>query len=164
MSDQLPKVVCLECALKLNEMFDFREKCLDTEGMFIKMLKQLKGGNGHVERTVKVVEELPAIQNSIDRIHCNITAIRTDIINNLENGKCGLRVENDETTIHTMHVMDEMDLAGGEQVVGQEEIGSQETDTKVIGIDCLDCDTVRMVNEHIREVNTKNKKNSVLNE
>ena len=52
-----------------------------------------------------------------------------------------------------MQVIDEIDLAASEQVVTQEEMGQQDTDIEVTGIDCLDGDTARMVDEHIREVN-----------
>ncbi|XP_043252189.1 zinc finger protein 260-like isoform X2 [Colletes gigas] len=111
MNDQLPKVVCEDCAYKLDQLFDFREKCLHTEGMFMEMLKEI--AKDEVVRISK---------------------------HNLEEG------------IHTMQVMDEMDLAGGEQVVTQEEMGQQDTGIEVTGIDCLSGDTVRMVDEHIREV------------
>ncbi|XP_043272210.1 zinc finger protein 260-like isoform X2 [Venturia canescens] len=83
MDDQLPKIVCATCAYKLDQMFDFREKCLHTESLFMEMLKEIKGD---------------------------------------------------------------------EQVVSQEEIGSQENDIEVAGMHCLDGETVRMVDEHIREV------------
>ncbi|KYQ55806.1 hypothetical protein ALC60_05305 [Trachymyrmex zeteki] len=110
LTDQLPKVVCEECAFKLDQLFDFREKCLHTEGMFMEMLKEIG---------------------------------KEEIVHLSEHDLA-------KSTIHTMQVMDEMDLAGGEQVVTQEEIGQQDADIQ--GIDCLDGDTVRMVDEHIREV------------
>lgn len=72
--------------------------------------------------------------------------------NNIEDVQSHSAHETVEPTIHTMQVMDEMDLAGGEQVVSQEEIGQQDAEIQVTGIDCLDGDTVRMVDEHIREV------------
>lgn len=78
-----------------------------------------------------IQRDLSNMQNNIDNVQSHDTA---------------------EPTIHTMQVMDEMDLAGGEQVVSQEEIGQQDTEIQVTGIDCLDGDTVRMVDEHIREV------------
>lgn len=145
MTDQLPKVVCEECAYKLDQLFDFREKCLHTEGMFMEMLKEI--AKGQVVRISKQdleeVEEMNRIQRNIDRIQNNIEDVQNHV-NSQETG---------ETAIHTMQVMDEIDLAGGEQVVTQEEIGQQDTDIEVTGIDCLDGDTVRMVDEHIREVN-----------
>ncbi|KYM93004.1 hypothetical protein ALC53_00543 [Atta colombica] len=115
LTDQLPKVICEDCAFKLDQLFDFREKCLHTEGMFMEMLKEI--GKDEI-------------------VHLSEHALATH--------------ETTESTIHTMQVMDEMDLAGGEQVVTQEEMSQQDTDIQ--GIDCLDGDTVRMVDEHIREV------------
>ncbi|KOC67315.1 Zinc finger protein 484 [Habropoda laboriosa] len=143
MTDQLPKVVCEECAYKLDQLFDFREKCLHTEGMFMEMLKEI--AKEEVVRISKQdleeVEEMNRIQRNINRIQNNIE----DVQNHVTPQETG------ETTIHTMQVMDEMDLADGEQVVTQEEMGQQD-DIEVTGIDCLDGDTVRMVDEHIREV------------
>lgn len=146
MTDQLPKVVCEECAYKLDQLFDFREKCLHTEGMFMEMLKEIaKEEAVHIsEHDLEEVEEM-----NINRLHRNIEGIRT----NIEDVQSHVSARDaGEATIHTMQVMDEMDLAGGEQVVTQEEIGQQDTDIEVAGIDCLDGDTVRMVDEHIREV------------
>ncbi|XP_017754558.1 PREDICTED: zinc finger protein 260-like isoform X2 [Eufriesea mexicana] len=94
------------------------------------------------KQDLEEVEEMNRIQRNIDRIQNNIENVQNHV-NPQETG---------EPTIHTMQVMDEMDLAGGEQVVTQEEMGQQDTDIEVTGIDCLDGDTVRMVDEHIREV------------
>lgn len=143
LTDQLPKVVCEECAFKLDQLFDFREKCLHTEGMFMEMLKEIGK-----EEIVHLSEHDLASVNNMGTIQRNLTSIQ---INN-ENVQSHSAVahETTESTIHTMQVMDEMDLAGGEQVVTQEEIGQQDADIQ--GIDCLDGDTVRMVDEHIREV------------
>lgn len=143
MTDQLPKVVCEECAFKLDQLFDFREKCLHTEGMFMEMLKEIGK-----EDVVHISEHDLASVNNMGTIQRNLTSIQ---INN-ENVQSHSAVahETAESTIHTMQVMDEMDLAGGEQVVTQEEMGQQDADIQ--GIDCLDGDTVRMVDEHIREV------------
>ncbi|RLU25672.1 hypothetical protein DMN91_001829 [Ooceraea biroi] len=110
LTDQLPKVVCEECAFKLDQLFDFREKCLHTEGMFMEMLKEIGKED---------------VMNGED-VQSHTTVVH----------------EAAESTIHTMQVMDEMDLAGGEQVVSQEEIGQQDADIQVTGIDCLDGDTV----------------------
>ncbi|EGI67202.1 PREDICTED: zinc finger protein 665-like [Acromyrmex echinatior] len=143
LTDQLPKVVCEECAFKLDQLFDFREKCLHTEGMFMEMLKEIGK-----EEIVHLSEHDLASVNNMGTIQRNLTSIQ---INN-ENVQSHSAVthETTESTIHTMQVMDEMDLAGGEQVVTQEEMSQQDTDIQ--GIDCLDGDTVRMVDEHIREV------------
>lgn len=146
MTDQLPKVVCEECAYKLDQLFDFREKCLHTEGMFMEMLKEIaKDEVVHIsEHDLDEVEEMSMsrIQRNIERIQNNIDDVQSHVASQ----------ETAESTIHTMQVMDEMDLAAGEQVVTQEEIAQQDADIEVTGIDCLDGDTVRMVDEHIREV------------
>ncbi|XP_076175029.1 uncharacterized protein LOC143150548 isoform X1 [Ptiloglossa arizonensis] len=144
MNDQLPKIVCEECAYKLDQLFDFREKCLHTEGMFMEMLKEIaKDGVVRISKHDLVeVEEMSRIQRNIDRIQSNIEDVQNHVVPQ----------ETREATIHTMQVMDEMDLAGGEQVVTQEEIGQQDAGIEVTGIDCLSGDTVRMVDEHIREV------------
>ncbi|XP_018044900.1 PREDICTED: zinc finger protein 480-like isoform X2 [Atta colombica] len=143
LTDQLPKVICEDCAFKLDQLFDFREKCLHTEGMFMEMLKEI--GKDEI---VHLSEHALASVNNMGTIQRNLTNIQ---INN-ENVQSHSAVahETTESTIHTMQVMDEMDLAGGEQVVTQEEMSQQDTDIQ--GIDCLDGDTVRMVDEHIREV------------
>lgn len=130
MSDQLPKVICGECAFKLEELFDFREKCLNTEEMFTGMLKEItKQEDANMEHHLNI-----EIESNIEEIQSHGTT------NQLT----------DE--IHTMQIMDDMDLAGGEQVVTQEEIHHQDDDLEVTDIDCLDGETVRMVDEHIREV------------
>ena len=144
MTDQLPKVVCEECAYKLDQLFDFREKCLHTEGMFMEMLKEI--AKEEVVRMSKhdleEVNEMNKIQSSINRMQNSIEDVQSHVVSQ----------ETREATMHGMQVMDEMDLAGGEQVVTQEEIGQQDTGIEVTGIDCLDGDTVRMVDEHMQEV------------
>ncbi|KAL6447097.1 hypothetical protein ACFW04_001445 [Cataglyphis niger] len=148
LTDQLPKVVCEECAFKLDQLFDFREKCLHTEGMFMEMLKEIK------EEAVHISEHHLTRVNNIGTVRRNLNNIQ---INNEDvQSHSAIPHETVEPTMHTMQVIDEMDLAGGEQVVTQEEIGQQDTDIQVAGIDCLDGDTVRMVDEHIREVSTDN--------
>ncbi|EZA50182.1 hypothetical protein DMN91_001830 [Ooceraea biroi] len=145
LTDQLPKVVCEECAFKLDQLFDFREKCLHTEGMFMEMLKEIgKEDVVHIsEHDLASVNNMGTIQRNLNNIQMNGEDVQshTTVVH-----------EAAESTIHTMQVMDEMDLAGGEQVVSQEEIGQQDADIQVTGIDCLDGDTVRMVDQHMREV------------
>ncbi|XP_012286496.1 zinc finger protein 2 [Orussus abietinus] len=152
MTDQLPKVVCEECAYKLDQLFDFREKCLHTEGIFMEMLKEIaKEEVVCIDHTLEEVEEIPVIQNHISRIQRNIGEMQSDI-ESIQNHVGNGQHEPEEGTMHTMQVMDDMDLAGGEQVVTQEEISHQDADIQVTGIDCLDGEAVRMVDEHIREV------------
>ncbi|XP_015191821.1 PREDICTED: zinc finger protein 2-like [Polistes dominula] len=148
MTDQLPKVVCEECAYKLDQLFDFREKCLHTEGMFMEMLKEI-----NKDETVRISEHSleEVAEMNINRIQRNIDRIQSDI-EEVQNHGSIVSHESGVTAIHTMQVMDEMDLAGDEQVVTQEDIGQQDHDMEVTDIDCLDGETVRMVDEHIREV------------
>lgn len=108
MTDKLPKVVCEECAYKLDQLYDFREKCLRTEDMFVAMLKRDE-------------------DDGFGKEECD-----------------------DEDDMQTLRVMDDMELAGGEQVVTQEEI-CQGGEIQVAGIE-LDGDTVRMVDQHMREM------------
>jgi hypothetical protein len=145
LTDQLPKVICEECAFKLDQLFDFREKCLHTEGMFMEMLKEIgKEGVVHIsEHDLAGVNNMGTIQRNLSSIQMNGEDVQSHST---------VVHEAAESTIHTMQVIDEMDLAGGEQVVSQEEIGQQDADIQVTGIDCLDGDTVRMVDQHIREV------------
>ncbi|XP_011141484.1 zinc finger protein 2-like [Harpegnathos saltator] len=145
LTDQLPKVVCEECAFKLDQLFDFREKCLHTEGMFMEMLKEIgKEEVVHIaEHDLASIEDIGTIQRDLNNMQNNIENVQSH---------SAVAHETAEPTIHTMQVMDEMDLAGGEQVVSQEEIGQQDAEIQVAAIDCLDGDTVRMVDEHIREV------------
>ena len=139
MTDQLPKVVCEDCAYKLDQLFDFREKCLHTEGMFMEMIKAITKEET-IER-LNDVEELPVIQNNLSNLGNNLETIEEiqkhiNSKRNFENG--------DDDAIHTIQVMNEIDLVGGEQVV-QEDMGHEENDIEVTGIDCLDGETVRMV-------------------
>ncbi|XP_011159381.2 zinc finger protein 717 [Solenopsis invicta] len=143
LTDQLPKVVCEECAYKLDQLFDFREKCLLTEEMFMEMLKEISK-----EKVVHISEHDLASVNNMGTIQRNLNSIQLD--NENVQSHSAVVHEATESTMHTMQVMDEMDLAGGEQVVTQEEMAQQDADIQ--GIDCLDGDTVRMVDEHIREV------------
>lgn len=137
-------MVCQECAFKLDQVYDFREKCLHTEEMFMEMLKEIgKEGVVHIsEHELASVNNIDTIQRNL-----NIQMNNEDIQNH-----SAVAHEATESAIHTMQVMDEMDLVGGEQVVSQEEIGQQETDIQVTSISCLDGDTVRIVDEHMREV------------
>jgi len=139
LTDQLPKVICEECAYKLDQLFDFREKCLHTEGMFMEMLKEI-GKDEIVHISEHDLNNMGTIQRNLNSIQINNENVQSH---------SAVAHEATESTIHTMQVIDEMDLAGGEQVVTQEEMGQQDADIQ--GIDCLD-DTVRMVDEHIREV------------
>ncbi|XP_023248360.1 zinc finger protein 260-like [Copidosoma floridanum] len=41
-TDQLPKIICGECAFKVDELFDFHEKVLQTENLFTQMIKALQ--------------------------------------------------------------------------------------------------------------------------
>ena len=141
MDDQLPKVVCGDCAFKLDQLFDFREKCLHTEEMFLEMLKEITKQEVNMEHHL----DIETIRNEMESIPANIEEIQ-----NHANGN----PHNSGETIHTLQVMDDMDLAGGEQVVTQEEIGHQEGELEVGDIHCLDGATVRMVDEHIRDVST----------
>jgi len=145
LTDQLPKVVCQECAFKLDQVYDFREKCLHTEGMFMEMLKEIgKEGVVHIsEHDLASVNGIGTIQRNLNNIQMNNEDIQSH---------SAAAHETAESAMHTMQVMDEMDLAGGEQVVSQEEIDQQDTDIQVTDIDCLDGDTVRIVDEHMREV------------
>lgn len=143
MTDQLPKVVCEECAYKLDQLFDFREKCLHTEGMFIEMLKEIGKNVVHIsEHDLASVDDMGRIQGNLNDIQNNIANVQDHT---------AVTHEGAETTIHTMQVMDEMDL-DSEQVVTQEEVDQQDADIQVTGIDCLDGDAVGIVDEHIREV------------
>lgn len=139
MTDQLPKVVCEECVYKLDQLFDFREKCVETEGFFIEMLREIS--KEEVELTDRVDEQsMNEIQRNIDTLkHC---VEKVDVIVTPN--------ETEGTAIHTMQVIDEIDLADREQVVSDQEL--EQDPIEVPGIDCLDGDTVGMVNEHIQEV------------
>lgn len=138
-------MICEECAFKLDQLFDFREKCLHTEGMFMEMLKEIgKEEVVHISgHDLASIDDMGTIQRDLNNMQNNIEDVQSH---------SAVAHEAPEATIHTMQVMDEMDLAGGEQVVSQEEIGQQDAEIQVAGIDCLDGDTVRMVDEHIREV------------
>lgn len=89
------------------------------------------------------IDDMNTIQSDLNNMQNNIEDVQSH---------SAVTHETAESTIHTMQVMDEMDLAGDEQVVSQEEISQQDAEIQVTGIDCLDGDTVRMVDEHIREV------------
>ncbi|CAG5106360.1 Protein of unknown function [Cotesia congregata] len=168
--DDLPKVICEPCAYKLDEMFDFREKCLQTEELFIEMLKEeLKNEAITIDNSLTGVDEIPNVmQTDIRGIHNHnhshnhnhlhnqhhhdIGDMQNGIVDELRSQDC---VGNDEVpgdtgSLHTMRVMDDMELAGGEQVVSQEEIPNQET-IEVTGIECLNGETVG-IDEHMHEV------------
>lgn len=138
-------MVCQDCAFKLDQVYDFREKCLHTEGLFMEMLKEIgKEGVVHIsEHDLASVNNIGAIQRNLNNIQMNNEDIQNHSV---------VAHETTESAIHTMQVLDEIDLAGGEQVVSQEEIGQQDTDIQATGISCLDGDTVRIVDEHMREV------------
>ena len=121
-TDQLPKVVCEDCAFKVDEIFNFREKVLQTENMFRQMLKTI------------AKKEVDALNN------VNINVIRGNI-ERLSNGI-------DDKLIP---VMDNVELNDREPVSTQEEMNREETDIEVAGFH-IDGETVRMVNEQMREV------------
>lgn len=135
MTDQLPKVVCEDCAYKLDQLFDFREKVLHTEGMFIEMLKEITKEEVATIERLNAVEDLADIQNNLDMTsNLEIEDIHKHVNSANENAE----------TIHTI-VMDEMSLTGGDQVVVQEDMSHRENEIQVTGIDCLDGETVQMV-------------------
>lgn len=106
MGDQLPKIVCEECAFKLDELFDFREKCQNTENMFLSMLEQM---------TSKEEDPLKPIDLEILESHRK----RMRNMNNLQNH---LNETNLDEGMQTIHVMKSMDLNVAEQVVLHEVI------------------------------------------
>ena len=134
MSDHLPKVICEDCAFKVDELFNFREKVLQTEDMFMQMLKDMtKPDTNSMDNIV------------ISGIHENVNRLTNDIQNS--NDMSSNHVQND---IHTLSVIDNIGITDREQSVSHEEM-SREGDMEVHGFH-LDGDTVRMVDEQIREV------------
>ncbi|XP_011499854.1 PREDICTED: zinc finger protein 519-like [Ceratosolen solmsi marchali] len=140
MTDQLPKIICEECAFKLDEFFDFREKVLQTEGIFIQMLKSISKQEVNSLDNVTINE----IQGNMDRL--------TDTINEIQNSN--VTRHNVQNGIHAISVIDNMGLSERERVVTQEEMSREETDIQVTGFH-LDGDTVRMVDEQMREVSNQ---------
>ena len=112
MTDELSKIICQECAFKLDQFFDFREKCIETEEMFREMLKTL-ARNEDVIEMAKKIEEI--------------------------------------ATPSTSPVLD-MALSEDNKSIAPHVLNHEETNIEVESIH-LDRDTVRMVDEHIREVN-----------
>lgn len=137
MSDQLPKVICNECAFKVDELFDFREKVLQTEDMFMEMLK-----------TISKQEVSPLDSATIKEIQEDIGRL-TNGIHDMQN--TNISRHNMQNGIHEIPVIDNIGLPNREQVVTQEEMNREETDIEVAGFH-LDGETVRMVNEQMREV------------
>jgi hypothetical protein len=137
MTDQLPKIICEECAFKLDEFFDFREKVLQTEGIFIQMLKSITKEEVNALNSVTINE----IQGNMDRL--------TNSINEIQNANVARH--NVQNRIHAISVIDNMDLSERQQVVTQEEMSREEADIEVTDFH-LDGDTVRMVDEQMREV------------
>ncbi|XP_011309998.1 zinc finger protein 260 [Fopius arisanus] len=144
MTDELPKVVCEQCAYKLDDIMDFREKCRQTEDLFVEMLKGIKND------VVSMNERLPVIP-TIDRLDDNIPDIGVDITDTITSIEpdCSPPEDNDPE-MDTMQVMDDMDLAGGEQVVSQEEIHHQE-ELEITEIDPLEEEAVRMTSSDITQ-------------
>lgn len=131
-TDQLPKVVCQECFSKVEELFDFREKVLQTEGMFMEMLKQIaKEAEDEIdEATITEIESINSINEMQDS---NITR------HTVQNG------------IHSIPVIENISLTSREPVVSQDDLSREEADIGVADFH-LDGETVRMVNEQMREV------------
>ncbi|XP_031783060.1 zinc finger protein isoform X1 [Nasonia vitripennis] len=137
MSDQLPKVICNECAFKVDELYDFREKVLQTEGMFMEMLKTISKQDVSPLDSVTLKE----IQEGIGRL--------TNSIHDMQN--TNISRHDVQNGIHAIPVINNIGLPNREQVVTQEEMNREETDIEVAGFH-LDGETVRMVNEQMREV------------
>lgn len=130
--DDLPKVVCEDCFFKLDQLFDFREKSLQAEGIFVEMLKVIGK------------DDLMSIEGHGQSDSENITVLQAHLPN-----------EDAQPVIHSIQVMNQMDLEAGEhQVIADNQI-------RVSGIECLDGDTVRMVNEHIRQVICRLSQNNI---
>ena len=129
MNDQLPKVICEDCAFKVDELFNFRQKVLQTEGMFMEMLKALSKSNINAlnEITIKDIQgNMNELQNGIDSVESH-NIIRQDVQNGL-------------------HF-----ISHREDVSSQEELNSGDNDVGVASFH-LDGDTVRMVDEQIGNV------------
>ncbi|XP_015120255.1 zinc finger protein 260 [Diachasma alloeum] len=153
MTDELPKVVCEECAYKLDDIIDFREKCRQTEDLFNEMLKGIKSDVDIRDSLPDCASVIPEISQDISRLHDSMAPMDTTMthpgIPSIEPA-CPSPETNTPGGLHTMQVMDEMDLAGGEQVVSQEEIPRQE-ELEITELDPLDVETVGIVGEHISQ-------------
>lgn len=131
MTDQLPKVICGECALKVNDIFDFHQKVLETESMFMEMLK------------IVPKEEHISLSNDtvLNEIHGNLNKL-TNGINNIHYP--------DIATHDNIHKIT-AEITVDQQVSSQEELTQAEADIEVSDFQ-LDGETVRIVDERMREV------------
>lgn len=137
LEDQLPKMMCGDCALKIDEIFDFREKVLQTEDLFLQMLKQ---------QTVK----LESVNNKINLQQTNDEMIiqtkkylRSKQINNLEeetvDSPVTINNNNDDDGIS-------IELGNDQQVIGNN------NENVEVDVFSLDKETARIFDEQIREV------------
>ncbi|XP_058804670.1 zinc finger protein 260-like [Phymastichus coffea] len=135
MTDQLPKVICQECFSKVEELFDFREKVLQTEGMFMQMLKAIAKVDHDINNVT--MDDIQSISN----------------INSIQNSSVARHsVRN---VIHSIPVIDNINsMSSREQDENQDDLSQEETDLEVTAFH-LDGETVRMVNEQITEVSNQ---------
>lgn len=131
MTDQLPKVICAECALKVNDIFEFHQKVLETENMFMEMFK-----------IIPKQEDISLDDDTVlNEIHGNISRI-TNGIDNIHYSNV--------TTHNSIHKIGS-DISINEQVNSQEQMTHTDTDIGVSDFQ-LDGETVRIVDEQMREV------------
>lgn len=137
MSDQLPKVICEQCAFKVDELFEFREKVLQTEDMFMEMIKTV------IKQDVSSLGRITnyEIQENMDRL--------TNDIHEMQNSN--ITRHNVQNDIHTIPTMDSIGLTDREQVITEEELNREETGIEVATFH-LDGETVRIVDAQMREV------------
>lgn len=133
MTDQLPKVICADCALKVNDIFEFHQKVLETENMFLELLKIVPKQEEISLNNVNIINE---IHGNISRLTNGIDSIDYSNVTSHDN-------------IHKIAV----DLSVDDQVNSQEDLTRTEADIEV-GDFQLDGETVRIVDEQMREVHS----------
>lgn len=133
MSDHLPKVICEDCAFKVDEFFNFRAKVLQTEDMFLQMMKAI------TKQEVNSLDhhiDIKKLRGNMDRLANGLDEIQNPSITR-QNG------------IHSISTMDNIVLPDTEPVLAQEEITREDIEVADFH---LDGDTVRLVDEQMREV------------
>lgn len=139
LTDQLPKAVCEDCAYKLDQFYNFRQKSIETDKLFQTMMIKFENNVHDANVNVSDMTVISNLPGPVDNDNDN---------NDNDNENADTK---NNTTLHTLQVIDDINIGGSEQIIEQVEIPNVDNYIEE-SIDVLDGDTARLVDEHMREV------------
>ncbi|KAJ8676310.1 hypothetical protein QAD02_012097 [Eretmocerus hayati] len=137
--DDLPKVICENCALKVDELYDFREKVLYTE----KLLKEI------FQNVPK--EDFQSFDSSMNEIQENLDKFAAEISDMKDSPDSP---DNCQSDLTDLQVINGMSMVEQKDIIGDNRISEESNGIEVPAFH-LDCNTLRMVNEQMSQVSNE---------